>query len=548
MWRRLRIRAAAALFLLAGILGAGFVLAASASAHATVTSSDPADGSRLRAAPARVSVTFDEPVTIGPLGYLHVTDQHGRRVDSGAAFHPDGKDAIVAVKLRSGLGDGTYVESFRVISADSHPVAGIVRFVVGSGALVVTAGGTTAATDPVTSALFDVVRWVSYAGLALLGAVWLPLTVWPRGGGERRIRWIVWTGWGATVLGAALELLFQGPYAAGRGLGSLADASLLDGTLHTSYGQFHSARLVLLGLIAPALGWAFAGRRGRLRYLAFPLLVGVAVTFSFTGHADTTNPRWLSVALDVLHLSAMAVWVGGLALVLGALLPCGDAADVQRVLPAFSRVAFGAVVTLAITGTYAAWHGIGAWRAVLGTEYGLLVVVKVVLFVGLVALGNLARGVVGRRFRDAPVARERIRRGVVVEVALAVLVLAATAVLVEQPRGREALAARDRQPVSASAPLGDGRAVTVTVDPGVHGPVATEVEVSGAPLPKKLAVTATQPQRGIGPIPVPVGAEAPGLYGASNVNLPAAGTWVFEIVVTDSEFNATTVDVSVALH
>lgn len=548
MWRRQRIRACAALLLLAAVLGAGFVLAASASAHATVESSDPADGTRLRAVPSRVSVTFDEPVTIGALGYLHVTDEHGRRVDTGAAFHPGGDDAKVAVRLRSGLGDGTYVESFRIISADSHPVAGTVRFVVGNGALLVTTAGVTATTDPATSAVFDAVRWLSYAGLALLAAVWLPLTAWPRGGGEDRVRRIVWTGWAATVLGAALELLLQGPYAAGRGLGSMADGSLLDGTMHTAYGQFHLARVVLLGLVAAVLSRVPAGRRAAVRHATWPLLVGIAVTFSFTGHAETTHPRWLSITLDVLHLSAMAVWVGGLALVLGALLPRGEAADVRRVLPVFSRVAFGAVVTLAATGTYAAWRGIGEWRAVLGTEYGLLVVVKVLLFLGLIALGNLARGVVGRRFRDAPLARERIRRGVVVEVALAALVLAATAVLVDQPRGREALAAQDRQPVSASAALGNGRAVTVTVDPGVHGPVVTEVGLSGGPLPKQLTVTATQPSRGIGPIPVPVSGEGHGLYGASNVNLPVAGTWVFEIVVTDSTFDATTVDVRIVLH
>jgi copper transport protein len=538
------------LVLLAALLGGGLALAASAQAHATVTASDPADGARLRAVPAQVSVTFDEAVTIGSLGYLHVTDEHGRRVDSGAAFHPGGDAAKVAVRLRAGLGDGTYVESFRVVSADSHPVAGIVRFVVGNGALAVSTAAPSATTDGATSAAFDAARWISYGGLALLGAAWLPLTVWPAGREERRTRRLVWTGWWAAVAGAVLELLLQGPYAAGDGPGAIGDGSLLDGTLHTAYGQLHSIRLVLLGLLAVLLGAALRSRARRpgVAHVVWPVAVGIALTFSAAGHPDTTDPRWLSIALDVAHLTAMTAWVGGLVLMVGALLPKAAPADLARALPVFSRVAFGAVVTLAVTGTYAAWRGIGAWRAVLGTEYGLLVVVKVVLFLGLIALGNVSRRVINRRTLGTPAHRERLRRGVLVEVAVAGLVLVATAVLVDQPRGREALAAADRSPVSASASLGAGRSVSVTVDPGTHGPVTTEVTLDGGAAPQRVTATAAQKQRGLGPIPVPLQREAPQLWGASAVNLPAAGTWTFEVVVTTSAFDATTVDVAITLH
>ena len=64
---------------------------------------------------------------------------------------------------------------------------------------------------------------------------------------------------------------------------------------------------------------------------------------------------------------------------------------------------------------------------------------------------------------------ERLRRSVYVEVLVALVVLGLTAVLVAEPRGKEALAAQDREPVSASAPLGGGASVTVTSDPGTHG-------------------------------------------------------------------------------
>jgi copper transport protein len=563
----MKLRLTAALVLLAGLFCGALAFASSAQAHASVVSTSPTDGSRLRSAPQQVSVTFDEPVTLGSLGYLRVTDQTGRRVDTGAAGHPGGNGAKIEVGLRAGLGNGTYTASFRIISADSHPVAGIVRFVVGNGVLAATTGaGQT--TNGATSVAFDAARWVSYGGLALLGGVWLLLTVWPQGRDDRRARRIVWTGWAGATVGALLELLLQGPYAAGAGLGRLADWSLLDGTLHTDYGQFHCGRLLLLGALAVLLGYALqpSGRRARYDDAAWPLLVAVAVTFSAIGHADTTSPRWLSIAADVLHLSAMAAWVGGLVLVVAVLLPRREPAELRAALPVFSRVAFGAVCTLAVTGTYAAWRGIGAWRAVLGTEYGLLVLVKVLLFCGLLLLGDLSRRAIGRRLRvrvayantdtAAPprpaelsdVEHERMRRSVLVELVLAALVLAATSVLVDQPRGREALAAQDRRPVSAAASLGNGRSVSVTLDPGVHGTVTASVALTPGTEPKSVTATATQPEREIGPIPLPLSANGKDLWGSSGVNLPASGTWVIALVITRSQFDAETVDVKITLN
>jgi copper transport protein len=237
-----------------------------------------------------------------------------------------------------------------------------------------------------------------------------------------------------------------------------------------------------------------------------------------------------------------------------AVLPRREPAELRAVLPTFSRAAFVAVIAIAVTGAYAAWRGIGAWRAVFGTNYGLLVCAKVLLFLGLIALGQLSRRAIQRRAGlvdggslDA-ITHERMRRSVLVEVALAVLVLVATAVLVDQPRGTEALAASDRQPVSASAQLGGGRSVTVTADPGVHGPVSVSVELSPGTRAKQVTATALQPAKQLGPIPIPLRANGANLYGAGDVNLPVKGTWVITLVVTTSAFDAVTTDVKIGLH
>ena len=207
-------RVIALCLLFAGLFAAALATAPSASAHATVVASDPVDGSRLQQAPAAVTITFDEAIGLNSGGYLHVVDQAGRRVDAGPAGHPNGVGSQISVKLKPGLGDGTYTGSFRIVSADGHPVAGAIRFVVGNGELV--GGASSSSTvDSQTSFAFDVVRWITFAGLALLGGSWLMFSIWPEGRDDRRARNLVWTGWLATVCAAVAELLLQGPYTAG---------------------------------------------------------------------------------------------------------------------------------------------------------------------------------------------------------------------------------------------------------------------------------------------------------------------------------------------
>lgn len=541
-------RRVAALGVLLGLFfGVLLVGGGPASAHASVVSSSPVDGSRLKAAPTVVTITFDEPVSLGSVGYLHVTDQSGRKVDAGPAYHPNGNGAQIADKLKSGLGDGTYTESFRIISADSHPVAGTVRFVVGNGVLSASAvAGSTV--NHATSVALDAARWLSFVGFALVIGTWLVIVAWQRGRGERRVATLAWTGVGAAALGAVLEVLLQGPYTAGTGISHLADWSLIDGTLHTDYGRYHCVRLVLLGVTAVYLAWALQAGRQRRRVEALAVLLGgaLALTFSATGHAATTSPHWLSITSDLLHITAMGVWLGGLVVVVAALLPRADTDELRVALPVFSRVAFLAIVTLAVTGTYAAWRGVGELQALFTTTYGWLVVLKVVLFAGIVMLGNLGRLFLRRR--DPATGTERLRRSVLVEVVLAIGVLVATSVLVAEPRGKEAVAVAQARPRSASVSIGGGRVATVTFDPGKHGDIRTTVELSAGPQPQQVTATATLPSKQIGPIPLGLTAAGRNLYGSSGVLLPAAGTWVVQLVVTTSQFSAVTATVRIHLY
>jgi copper transport protein len=357
-------------------------------------------------------------------------------------------------------------------------------------------------------------------------------------------------------VGAVAELLIQGPYAAGEGLSAVGTWSLFDGTLHTDYGQYVCARLIVLGLVSLLLGRVLqpwdpdeAGPGAvAIERSAWPLVLVFAYTFSAVGHPATTNPTWVSIPVDMLHLLGMAAWIGGLVLLVGAVLPRREPDELRTVLPVFSRVAFASVVVLALSGAYEAWRGVGTIHAIFTTTYGWLVVVKVILFAGLLALGNLSRVAIARRLGPTSEQPERVRRAVLVEIVLAIGVLAATGVLVAEPRGKEAIGIREQRPASASAALGGGRTVTIEIDPGKHGTITADVSLSPGPKAQSVTVTAALPKQQLGPIPLGLAANGTDLYGASGVVLPSAGNWVFTIIVSTSEFDATTTSVTIHLY
>lgn len=556
----------------AGLLSVLLFLAPRASAHAVVVSSDPADGARLAKAPATVTLRFDEAVGLD-LGYLRVVDGTGTRVDSGTAAHPQGDPTSVSVGLKSGLGDGTYLASYRVTSADSHPIAGSLRFVVGNGALAIgtNPSGSAPVNTGISSAL-AVGHWLSFTGVGLVGGSWLIFTLWPSGQRRSSIRRLVWSGWTLAVVGAVGEFLLQGPYAAGSGFGSLLHANLLDDTLHLNAGHLLSLRLVLLGLLGAALTSLLAqSARRRVSWAAEAaaiVVVGIVVTFAASGHSQSENPRWLAVLIDSLHLVAMIVWLGGLVTLLVAALtrlrPAAgsggsgsdedelerddDTAELAAGLPIFSRVAMGCVATLAVTGTIQAWQEIGTLDAVTTTRYGQLVLLKVVLFTGLVVLGYFARNAVlnrPARLRSDRVGQKRttlgrLRRTLLTEVTIGAVVLGATAVLISQPPGKVALAAERSKPRHVTVALTSSSQAMVEVSPAAHGNVGFELQVIGGTKPTSVTATASLPSKELGPIPIPLKAAGSLEYTASGVLLPVAGSWQVTLTVQTSEFDATT--------
>lgn len=400
-------RPLAAAAVLAALVGMVFGLllggAGPASAHAALTGSDPQDGAVVATAPKEVTLTFSEQVALGD-DSIRILDPDGKRADTGAAPRDlqSGSTVKYGVSLHAGLPDGTYTVAWQAVSADSHPVSGAFTFSVGAPSKTTVALPTDQAGGGLVGTLYDIARYAAYAGFILLvsGSAFV-LACWQRGAGARPLQRLVVRGWMTLTVATLAMLLLRNPYT---GSGKLADAFDLDGlkaVLDTKPGAALVSRLLLLGasaLFIAVLFGAYAKREDERekKDLTFGLAIGgtviaagIAGTWALAEHASTGIQPGIAMPVDVLHLLAVAAWLGGLTALLVALYrtPDMDATAVRR----FSGIAFGSVVVLAATGIYQSWRQVGTWSALTGTGYGQLLLVKVGLVAVLIGIAWFSR-------------------------------------------------------------------------------------------------------------------------------------------------------------
>ncbi|TYL52088.1 copper resistance protein CopC [Nocardioides sp. BGMRC 2183] len=537
------------LIALFGVVGT----AGPASAHATLVSSDPAEGAVLDEAPGEVRFTFDEPVALVPDG-VAVFDAAGEPVEADDAA---ARDDELVVDLPDDLADGTYVVTWRIVSADGHPVAGSLTFHIGAPSeTVVPPQVDDASADPWVETARAVVAAINYLSLLLAGGLLLfagrataGIRLLPevRGRLRRVLR-------GAAVIGVASALLavpLVGAYQLGLGLDGLVDPAIWELSLIREDLVVLVLQAVGLGAAALAAGRVAAGGSP----LAVELVAALAVISpALVGHSRAYEPTTLLVLTDALHLLAGATWLGGLvglALVLGSVR--GRARDAAVVLARFSTIAAGLLLVLAVTGTLLGWRILGSWSGLVETTYGRLLLVKLGIagLVALVAAWNRLRllpgvSVVGHDQQRRAV--DRVRRAVAVEALGLVAVLGVTGFLVEKSPSAESAAppaastdvvtgVADDYRVLAVLDETDGRQRQVSVQ--IQDETGEPVDLYQAPT---LEVSA--PGIDLGEIPlVPSGA---GTYLADLV-FPRDGTWQLQVGVRIDEFTnpVTTLEVEV---
>jgi len=300
------------------------------------------------------------------------------------------------------------------------------------------------------------IHWLGFVALAVLvGGLAIEVLVLPRAmswfdGVRRRLRRLEGLSLAALGVSTAGDLMTRAHTMAGGGWPA-ARAALPAVLTHTHFGSLWIGRAALLAVV---LGF-LAGRSRVCRVGAFGAAAAIALTTTLTGHAADQGDITATVAVDWVHGIATTTWAGGLmALALVVLREARDwpAGVLGACMRRFSRLAGVCVAAVLATGLYRAWVELESPVALVTTAYGRVLGVKLLLVLFLLWWGAINRyAVLPALGGDAPIgprrarparllrraapepgaARLRLRTFVAREAAVAAIIFACTAVLVD---------------------------------------------------------------------------------------------------------------------
>ena len=504
------------------LLLAALMLPSAAFAHASLIASSPADGALLARAPATLTLTFNEPVE--PLT-IRIVDQGGAS-ESLAEIRRDGAQLVLTPPV---LGDGAHVISWRVASADGHPVGGAITFWVGR--RDVDAPQAVRSNDALLRGAIWLARLAIYVGL-FVGAGGAFFVAWIRAPSAPAMR----------VIGSSVELIalaalafsvgLQGLDAMGLSPSSLPDAEVWASGARGSFGL--SAAIASAALLLALLSHR-AGDVGA-RVMSLGALVGVGLALAATGHAATASPRWLTAPAVFAHGAALAFWVGSLiplALAMGQ--PRQTASDV---LMRFSRVIPFAVAALLASGLLLAVVQLERVDALWTTNYGRVLTVKLVLVALLLAIALWNRLYLTPRIGQGGAApRRHMRRTIVAELVLVAAILGVVGLWRFTPPPRALMVAAP----PFFTHIHTGRMMAdVTMSPGRAGPVSIAIQLRTPDeellSAKGVSVSLSSPDNGIEPSITEARSLGDGQWQAS-MAVPIAGRWTLALDVLISDFD-----------
>jgi copper transport protein len=499
--------------------------ATAASAHASLVSTEPGDGSVLAAAPKTMQLRFNEAVTPAVINLIDAAGME--RGDASVSAEGE----TIAITLPDSLPRGTQVVSYRVISADGHPVGGSVVFSIGA------VSGTPPMPDNGGSAsgLIWLVRIGVYLGLFVgVGGVFFACWTAPMRADSNVIR-------AALIIG-----LFCAPASLGlQGL-DLLDLPIKAIEISAPWKAAAATSLLPSMLIAfVAMTACLIARRSTsvrfARTLSAVALAGVGLSLAASGHAATAPPQWLTRPVVFLHGVGIAFWVGALGpLAAMARKPAGELlAELNR----FSCIAVPVVGMLVLSGLTLAIVQLESFGALIETRYGIILSIKLVLVAVLLGLAALNRYRLTPALALDPSNTRPLLRSILAEGLFAAGILFVVAGWRFTPPPRALAAAVTPLAIHIHA---ENAMFQILVSPGTAGAdsfVLQLMDGDATPLAAKEAtLTLSLPERGIEPLERPATLEANGHWHLRDVPLPYSGRWHLRIDALVTDFHKITLE------
>jgi copper transport protein len=525
-----------------------------AQAHGFIVRAVPEDRAVLQRSPTRLQYWFSEGLEPN-FSSINVRDQNGEIIATGGvdADNP----ALMRAQLPPNLPDGVYIAELRVaFASDGHVITETRVFAVGDASASGISSSSTAAEvvplEIVWRALLLASMLVLFGAFSLYSVVLVP--AWgstdyaagllpPRV--MRRLQWVVGIALIVVVGAHILSLIQQSMVFFSTGFEQVFSQNLWSVVRAGSrFGELWNFRTLMLVIIIGLFGAALYFRDSQPQAVrpcwnaslwGMVLLLG---TFSAGSHAaGSLLLPWVAMGMDWLHLTAVGLWTGGLA-VLTLVLPValqpysGESRRLAllAVMRRFSRVALAASVIVIATGIYSTLNWVEQPAELTATRYGLSLLVKIALVVGLLAVGAVHYLALNpQRFEVFSKRLQQLRfiSTLRLESVLALIVVAAAALLTATPIPTPEYTL-NQPPAPTATQTADGYTLTQTITPGGPGVNTYDLLISrdGQPIENaEVAVRQVSPSRELRGASQTTDAVDAGLYVAADAVIDQPGQW-----------------------
>ena len=520
----------------AGVAAAILLLSTVSSlAHATLTAAEPANRSVVATAPRELRLAFNEPVT--PL-VLKLVASHAPTAFLDR-YRSEGRSLVIDAPAE--MTAGTYVLSWRVISADGHPIAGTTQFSIGAPSPGLPPEADEGY-DPKARAALWIVKLAIYLGLFIgVGGAFASRWLAPSGPIHRPSSLFARSALLVGLAAVPLSIGLQGLDALGAQLTQLTLPIAWETGFSTSWATtaIAAALALLAGLCAMgvrhpplAVGFGLAG------------LAGIGWALAASGHASAAPPQVLTGPAVGLHGVGIALWMGSLLPLAGAMKQDGDQA--LGALRRFSSVIPMVLAAILLSGGFLAVVQVESLEALWSTDYGRVLVAKLAVVAALLAIAGWNRFALTHRIKLGQAkARLGLAGTIAAELMLMAIVLGLVATWRFTPPPR-ALAAAAAEPAVLSFHTAQAFA-NVAFTPARAGRVKVSMLVMtgnyGLLDPKAVTVTIASPPAGVEPIARSAEKSDDGSWRIEALTIPLPGLWSVRLdILMPDDANATLED------
>lgn len=346
-------------------------------AHPFILESDPKNLEQLGTAPDKIIITYSEPVELG-FSYIRVKDSTGNRVDNDDTNYLNNDDTKLVATLKQGLPDDVYTVNTRVLSkVDGHIVDYSFTFIVGE-AKIITNPTERVEVIYIPESLAKLPGIVGQYMLVGIGAGYIYLLRKIELKDHKLLKivdkrlYII--GISIVIISTLLILSIQ----------MFRLETALDKVLATGFGN-----ILLIRLLIAFVGFALLPFINK--NYAIPLIVGFALslTYSIIGHAAALSP--LAILIDAIHNILASIWIGIIFYLAFGVIPIlkreGDISKIAIIIPSISKLVLILLGILIITGPTLLILIESDLNMLLNSSYGLIILFKIGLIGVMTSIG-----------------------------------------------------------------------------------------------------------------------------------------------------------------